>query len=122
MKQHDVIISGKHLDLTDAIKDMVCQKVEKLFVHEERIIRLRVELSHEKVNSGKDFYTAKGQIEINGKDIVVNDETEDLYKSIDGMVEKLNRSLRRRSRIRKVKQKQVHQVDIPASIPKAERA
>ena len=34
MKQHDVIISGHHLPLTEAIKNVVYQKVEKLFVHE----------------------------------------------------------------------------------------
>lgn len=118
MKQHDVIISGHHLDLTEAIKSMVHQKVEKLFKHEDRIIRLRVELSHDRVNSGKDFYTAKGHIEIHGSDIVVTAETEDLYKSIDEMVDKLTRSLRRRSRLKKVKKKKVHEVDVPAAIPK----
>ncbi len=122
MKQHDVIISGHHLPLTEAIKNMVQQKVEKLFVHEERIIRLRVELSHKHLTSGKDQYSAKGHIEIHGNDIIVNVETDDLYKSIDELVMKLLRSLRRRSRLKKVKQKQVHPVDVPAAIPKAESA
>jgi putative sigma-54 modulation protein len=122
MKQHDVIISGHHLPLTEAIKNMVYQKVEKLFVHEEKIIRLRVELSHNHKNSEKDRYAAKGHIEINGNDIIVNVETEDLYKSIDELVIKLLRSLRRRSRLKKVKQKNIHPVDVPAVIPKAESA
>jgi len=118
MKQHDVIISGHHLELTDTIKNAVYQKVEKLFVHEERIIRLRVELSYNRLGSSKETYSAKGHIEINGNSIIVNVETEDLYKSIDELVTKLTRSLRRRSRLKKVKQKQIHPVDIPAAIPK----
>lgn len=122
MKQHDVIISGHHLPLTDAIKNMVYQKVEKLFVHEENIIRLNVELSHQHVNSDKDHYSAKGHIEIRGNDIIVNAETDNLYKSIDDMVIKLTRSLRRRSRLKKVKQKKVHSVDVPSMIPKTESA
>ena len=122
MKQHDVIISGHHLPLTEAIKNVVYQKVEKLFVHEENIIRLNVELSHQHVNSDKDHYSAKGHIEIRGNDIIVNAETDNLYKSIDEMVIKLTRSLRRRSRLKKVKQKKVHSVDVPAMIPKTESA
>ena len=35
MKQHDVIISGLNMDLTDAIKNMVQAKVEKLYEHQE---------------------------------------------------------------------------------------
>ncbi len=33
MKQHDVIISGLNMDLTDAIRNVVHAKVEKLFEH-----------------------------------------------------------------------------------------
>ena len=47
MKQHDVIISGLNMELTDAIKNMVYEKVEKLFEHEDRIIRMRVELEYD---------------------------------------------------------------------------
>jgi ribosome-associated translation inhibitor RaiA len=31
MKQHDVIISGQNMELTDSIKNMVHEKAEKLF-------------------------------------------------------------------------------------------
>ena len=119
MKQHDVIISGHHVDLTPALKELIHQKVEKLFVHEDRIIRLRVDLSFDAARNGAGEYAAKGHIEINGNDIVVNTRSNDVYKSIDQMVEKLTRQIRRRSRLRKVKQKNVHDVDIPATIPKA---
>ena len=45
MKQHDVIISGLNMDLTDSIKNVVLDKAEKLFEHEDKIIRMRVEES-----------------------------------------------------------------------------
>ena len=38
-----LIISGVHLDLTKALKNIVAEKVEKLFRHEQKIIRIRVE-------------------------------------------------------------------------------
>ena len=48
-----------------------------------------------------------------------SDSTEDLYKSIDNLVQKLDRMLRRRSRLNKVRRKDTHLIDIPAQIPKA---
>jgi len=61
---------------------------------------------------------AKGHIELNGAPKVASAGTDDLYKSIDLLVEKLDRMLRRRSRIRKTKRNHPHDVDIPAEIPK----
>ena len=120
MKQHDVIISGLNLDLTGAIKNVVQSKVEKLFEHEDHIIRMRVELEYDPHNrSHQKEFIAKGHLEIRGNDPVCTAQTDDLYKSIDLMVQKLDRMLRRRSRLQKVKRKATHLVDIPAAIPKA---
>ena len=120
MKQHDVIISGLNMDLTDAIKNMVHAKIEKLYEHEDHIIRMRVELEYDahKRSHQKEFI-AKGQLEVRGNDHICSAATEDLYKSIDEMVQKLDRMLRRRSRLQKVKRKNTHTVEIPAAIPKA---
>jgi len=122
MKQHDVIISGHHLELTEALKQIVHEKVEKLFAHEERIIRLRVELEYTHNVSAHGEYIAKGHIEINGPPIVLKVESDDLYNSIDEMVEKLDRKLRRRSRLHRVKRKQIHNIELPAELPKTNPA
>lgn len=123
MKNNALIISGVHLDLTEALKTMVREKTEKLFNHEERIIRLRVELElhHTKSTGKKEAYIAKGHIEINGPTLVVSATSTDLYKSIDQMVERLDRKLRRRSRLHRVKRKNIHQVEIEADLPKTRR-
>lgn len=120
MKQHDVIISGLNMDLTDSIKNMVHEKVEKLFEHEGQIIRMRVELDYDphQATHRKEFI-AKGQLEVRGNDHFASAATDDLYKSIDDLVHKFDRMLRRRSRLQKVKRKHTHQIDIPAEIPKA---
>ncbi len=120
MKQHDVIISGSNMELTDSIKNMVYEKVEKLYEHEDRIIRMRVELEYDPHQSThqKEFI-AKGQLVVRGNDHFASAATDDLYKSIDELVSKLDRMLRRRSRLKKVKRKDVHLVDIPSYIPKA---
>ena len=41
---HEVIVSGIHLELTPSLKTFVNEKAGRLFRHEERIIRIRVEL------------------------------------------------------------------------------
>ena len=119
-RTNDIIISGNNLDLTPALKRMVIDKVSKLFEHENHIIRIRVDLSSDHVVGNS--YHAKGMIEIRGKPLVADAASEDLYKSIDLLENKLDRMLRRRSRLRVVKRKQPHGVDIPANIPKAQTA
>ena len=116
-RSNDIIISGTHLDLTEALKQVVLEKVTKLFEHENQIIRIRVELSVVHANHTKAF-VAKGLLEIRGRDLVANVTSDDLYKSIDLLQLKLDRMLRRRSRLRILKRKQTHQVDIPAALPK----
>lgn len=119
-RTNDIIISGHNLELTDALKRMVIEKVSKLFEHENHIVRVRVELS-----SGQGVskaYHAKGLIEIRGKDLIADVASDDLYKSIDLLESKLDRMLRRRSRLRVLKRKQPHDVEIPAALPKVQSA
>ena len=124
MNSKEVIISGLHMDLTDAIKAIVEEKTEKLFAHEARIQRIRVELEYNgnKGKGKKEEFIAKGHIEINGPSMIVSEATEDLYKSIDLMVDKLDRKLRRRSRLMRVKRNHPHDIEIPAQLPKIEVA
>lgn len=104
-----VILSGLHMNLTDALKATVLEKTERLFKHEERIIRLRVELeSKSNSTTHQNEYVAKGQVEMHGQPIVIAESSNDLYKSIDLLIDKLDRGLRRRARLERVKRKQTN--------------
>jgi putative sigma-54 modulation protein len=116
---HDLIISGIHLDLTDAMKETVYQKMERLFKHETRILRLRIELERSGCKNHLDEFIAKGHIILSGPEMIVRVASEDLYKSIDLLVDKLDRKLRRRSRLIKVKRHHPHEIEFPADLPKA---
>ncbi len=119
MNNNDVIITGRHIELTEALKNIVNEKSLKLFNHEHHIIRFRVELEfNQNVTHQKEFI-AKGHIEKRGPGLNVTAESDDLYKSIDDMVDKLDRMLRRKSRLNRVKRKETHGVEIPAVLPKA---
>lgn len=119
-----IIIEGIHMELTEELKAFVEEKVEKLFAHENSIIGLRVDLEHNRSqNRGKpEAFCAKGTIMINRMPLNVSVASEDMHKSIDLMVSKLDRKLRRRSRLRKVKRHRLNSVDIPASLPKIQAA
>jgi len=112
------ILTGIHMDLTDALKNIAREKVERLFRHEERIVRLRVELEYDKTRGHQNEFIAKGHVEIQGPNLVCSVASDDCLKSLDQLVDKLDRMLRRRSRLRKVKRHHTHPVEIPAEIPK----
>lgn len=115
---HEVILTGIHMDLTDALKNIATEKLEKLFRHEDRIVRIRVELEADSSRGRKDEFTAKGHVEIQGPDLVCSVSSEDCLKSLDLLVDKLDRMIRRRSRLQKVKRHHPHAVEIPADLPK----
>lgn len=121
-RTNDIIISGQNLELTEAIKSVAREKALKLFEHEGHIIRFRLELEYTPNVSKEREFIAKGHIEIRGKPLVSTAETDDLYKSIDQLMEKLIRMLRRRSRLFRIKRRHTHDVDIPAQIPKVQTA
>jgi|TARA_B110000881_G_scaffold209726_1_gene216305 putative sigma-54 modulation protein len=105
--KNNLILSGIHLDLTDALKNIVQEKIDKLFKHEENIIRARIELEYDaRSNSHEKEYIAKGHLELKGSTITISSESDNLYKSIDELINKLDRGLRRRSRLQVVKRKQ----------------
>ena len=103
----NVILSGLHMELTDALKSIVAEKVERLYKHEDAIIRIRIELERATCSTThSNEYVAKGHLELKGTTITISSASDDLYKSIDDLVNKLDRGLRRRSRLLKVKRKQ----------------
>ncbi len=106
MSNASVVVSGVHLDLTESLKSYVTAKAERLFRHNPRILRVAFELVHGRARDHASEYAAQARIEVAGPDIVVRVESEDLYKSIDLLMDKLDRSLRRRHRMDKVRRHQ----------------
>ena len=122
MNNNELIISGNHLELTTRMKETVETKMAKLFNHEERIQRIRVELGVDDITPNQKEYWVKGHIEINGKPLIVKEKGEHLYTALDEAVVKLDRMLRRRSRLRIAKRKHPRALDIPSEIPKVQTA
>ena len=103
MNEKEIIVSGNNLELTDALKSEATSKLSKLFTLDERIIRLRVDLQYDANKHKDNEFIARGHIEIQGPDMVVSVASDNMYKSLDLLLNKLIRKIRRRHRLEKVK-------------------
>lgn len=90
-----LILRGIHIGLTDAMKAALETKAQRLFRHEPRILRLRIDVDRD-LRDGRRVFTAKGRIEIAGPDLTAAVTTEDAYTSINLLIDKLDRMLRKR--------------------------
>jgi putative sigma-54 modulation protein len=112
MSNGPIVVSGVHLELTEALKETVHAKVEKLLRHNPRIVRIHVELVFNHTRDHRREFAAQIRLELPGPDIVVREESDDLYKSIDTVVDKVDRQLRRRHRLEKEKRNHPHATDL----------
>lgn len=116
---HEIIVSGIHLELTPSLKTFVREKAERLFRHEERIVRFRVELECDRSPASGVQFKAKGHIQIHGPDMNATVQAEECHKAISLLIDKLDRMLQRRHQLHRVKRHQLRPVDLEAEIPKA---
>jgi putative sigma-54 modulation protein len=116
--QQELIVSGIHLELTPSLKTFVQEKAERLFRHEERILRLRVELECDpKVDFGTRF-KAKGHVTINGPAMNASVESDECHKAVSLLADKLDRMLSRRAQLFRVKRNHPHAVELGVPLPK----
>ena len=121
MDTEKIIITGLHLDVTDAIRSRIHTKIQKLFHHESHIQRARIEIDQIHDTSHAQEFSAKGHIELKGGSVVITERGSDLYHCINILVEKLDRQLRRRSHRARHERKHPHAIELEnAEIPKAE--
>jgi putative sigma-54 modulation protein len=113
-----IIMAGVHIELTAAMQNIIREKFSTLLRHNERIVRINVRLQQDQHRGKNHHYTATGQIEIGGPDIVATVKGDEAYDVLDGLAEKLGEQLRERHERRKDKRKQAGRVEIPANLPK----
>lgn len=90
-----VIVNGRNIELTDAIKGHVTEKMEKLRQHYDFIANVEVFISVDKNPSIKDNAHAEASVHTGGQIIRVSVASPDMYKSIDELTLKLERGLRK---------------------------
>lgn len=83
-----VNISGHHVEVTQALKDYVTKKLDRLAAHFDNITNVQVTLSVEKL-----LHKAEAILHIRGADINATAESDDMYAAIDDLSDKIDRQL-----------------------------
>ena len=113
-----IIMQGVHIELTAAMQNIIREKFSVLLRHNEWIVRVNVRLHQDQRRGKNHHYTATGQIEMRGPDIVATVKGDDAYSVLDGLVEKLDEQLRERHERLKDKRNHPQEVEIDAELPK----
>lgn len=81
-------ITGHHVDVTDALRNYVNAKFDKIERHYDHITNAHVVLTVE-----KQVQKAEATLHITGSEVFADSENEDLYAAIDAMSDKLDRQI-----------------------------
>ena len=81
-------LTGHHLDITDALRSYVQEKLERLERHFDHVTNVHVILSPEK-NQQK----AEATVRISGADVFADATHDDMYAAIDALIDKLDRQV-----------------------------
>ncbi|MDB6167646.1 MAG: sigma 54 modulation protein/ribosomal protein [Verrucomicrobia bacterium] len=117
---NELIVSGIHLELTPSLKNFVREKAQRLFRHDERIVRVRVELECDSKEEVDTRFKAKGHIAVHGPDINATVESDECHKAVSLLIDKLDRMLAKRHDVLKIKRNHPHAVELDGvELPKA---
>jgi putative sigma-54 modulation protein len=83
-----ITISGHHVDVTDALREYVEAKFERLQRHYSQITMVEVTLILEKL-----VQKAEATVHIAGADLFAAADSDDMYAAIDSLADKLDRQL-----------------------------
>lgn len=83
-------LTGHHIDITQALRDYVYDKLERIGRHFDNVTSVHVILSVEKL-----CQKAEANIHVAGNDIFADAVGEDMYASIDALIDKIDRQIKK---------------------------
>lgn len=81
-------LTGRHVEITNAMREYVASKFNRLERHFDNINNVYVILSVEKLAQ-----KAEATLHVNGGEIYAESEHQDMYAAIDGLIDKLDRQV-----------------------------
>lgn len=81
-------LTGRHVEITPAIRDYVVSKLERINRHFDHVIDVNVIMTVEKLDQ-----KIEANVHLSGKDIHVQVHDGDMYAAIDGLIDKLDRQV-----------------------------
>ena len=83
-------VSGHHVEVTQALREYVRNKMDKVSRHFDLVSDAHCILTVEKLR-----HKAEATINVNGGKIYADATEDDMYAAIDGLVDKLDRQVRK---------------------------
>lgn len=83
-----ISLTGHHIDVTEALRNYVDNKFQRLERHFDQLINIHVVLGVEKLRQ-----KAEATLHINGAQVFADSVHEDMYAAIDGLIDKLDRQV-----------------------------
>ena len=81
-------VTGHQLPITPAIRDYVAAKLQRITHHFDNVIDVNVIMSVHKLEQ-----KAEATVHVRGRDIFCEASAPDMYAAIDGLVDKLDRTI-----------------------------
>lgn len=88
-------VNGKNIEITDAIKAYVKEKLGKVANHYDQVTAIDVILTVIKNPAASGKHIAEVSCKLNGKNIHVEESAESMYASIDLVADKLDRQVKK---------------------------
>lgn len=85
-----VNVTGHHVEVTPALRGYVHEKMQRLARHFDHVISINVVLNVE-----KHIHQAEATVHTAGKSLFANAADGDMYAAIDGLIDKLDKQIRR---------------------------
>jgi putative sigma-54 modulation protein len=83
-------VSGHHVEVTESLRGYVTTKIERLERHFDIVSNVHCILTVEKLR-----HKAEAKVNVNGDTIYADATEEDMYAAIDGLVDKLDRRVKK---------------------------
>ena len=83
-------VSGHHVEVTDSLRGYVEQKIERIARHFDIVSSVHCILTVEKLR-----HKAEAKVNFSGGTIYAETTEEDMYAAIDGLIDKLDRQVRK---------------------------
>lgn len=81
-------ITGHHIEVTESLRDYTEEKISKLTRHFDQVLTIQMILEVQKLT-----HKAEASLHVSGNHIFADATSEDMYTSVDNLIEKLDRQI-----------------------------
>ena len=108
-----LIIHGRNIEMTDRLREYVEKKVSRLDRYTSDITEARVELATESARSAEHRQVAQLTLRAKGKLLRAEERADDIFASIDTMINKMHRQIARYKGKRRGRDRSVEELPLP---------